>query len=378
MPKNKNSKNNTNRENSNEDQFDHGPATVALVFPLDDEGPQDPNSKTKKPEIRRMDFQALGEDKSIRGYLVTKSATEDFTVREIRLQPPTFLKKFVFTVSDPEEKKSKLHTVASSMREAEDNFYKSKPGWIIETYLDENGEEQPCVKEEFNLLTGPQLLMERAVKYSCGCDTPRIIDRDAVFKASTVVKNATVQKDGKTFHKKVRVALDDKETEIHVWKDLKGHKLTCPICCQEARAVQGHSWKLSDREIVKSDAWENAIRNEMEKADEKIKFEDAIPRVLGLVRGKATYTVEDLALWDAIKTKDVGAVFAHMPEIVCFRVDDAQKLADLNFGEKDRLSYGGKLGFLPKRFQRQRQEHERRPIITVGEVLTLSIGDLTI
>lgn len=368
------SKNNkkTNKLNVKPQQdIDHGPATVAIVFPYGEL----PGSDKSKIGIRRLGIREPGviDDKAVHGLMVVKSATENFSVREITVEPPTVFRKFVFRCVDVDGEEKTWSTRAASIKEAEEAFYKDQThvAWLVAD-----------TREEAKLAYGPKITSVRAVQFNCPTCGIRVMDRDVLLKNSTELRDTVVEKEnGKTFHKKTRVAKDDGETEVHSLRDLDGHKRFCPICGSEISDLRGKVWRLSDREVVPTQEWEEAIRKAMKAAPTVGSFKEAIPQVVGL---PATLdhepTEEDLVPWNDVPGQ-VGAVYVRVPEITTFVLDDAQKLNDLHFGNRDdRLGYGGSIGFVPRKLRPETAQntHKRHGIITIGEAVSLKIGGIEV
>lgn len=327
--------------NNNEFEFvqDHGPATVAVVWPFDHE----PGTRRAELGIRRLGVctKDTAEDLSIHGYMVVKSATENFSVHEITLNPP-------FAVDG-------------------------------------------------RIVRGPSITAGRAVEYTCTvCGAHKVTDRANIVRASTKELKMKVERNGRVFYKHVRVAKDDGKSEVWSWKDLIGHRMSCPVCegYGDVTDVKTKRWSIKDREIVKTDAWETAIKAAMH--DGGLNFEDVIPeimtakngtgQVVGIERhqqivGKLVASMPDIDItsWNcAISGAGMTPnLLVAAPEISVFSVENAQDLATLQFGptdKTDKLSFKGQIGFRPRDIRKEKP----RGITTIGEALDLSIDGLVI
>lgn len=317
---------------------DHGPATVALVWPYAEKC----GSELAKAGLRRIGLADHdGDDVCLHGYMVVKSRLENYSVRELTLSWPR-------------------------LRDAGED----------------NGGAQ--------LRDGPRIRAVRAVRYECGCPEPRTIDQFDLVRESTVEKRVRVEKDGRSFWRNVRVAKDDQSTVVYTLKDLHGHRVTCPICGCEATKCRPHRWALDDEQVV-DESFADKIREAM--SEPGASWKDVLPEVVSIMPieackagcdvtrhpqlvAKILADNQDLAIraWDsAIKTGEIGVVGVVVPEISVFSVDDVQQLRELKFGQKDRLCYSGDLSFQPKdRFI------SGQPICTIGDAVKIQIGDLQI
>ena len=332
----------------------------------------------EEPErLRELGIREPGiqDDKGVAGFMVVKSRTENFSVREIRVEPPVVGRKFVFHCVDVDgEEKTWSTSAASSLREASDAFYSDsqRAAWLVDE-----------TEEKTTLLRGPRLTSVRAVQFTCPQCGQRVMDRYTVLESSTREAYVEVRKDnGKAFRKRIRVAKDD-GAEIHTLRDLDGHRMNCPVCGDVISDIKGKVWRLQDREVVPDQGWEDRIRKLAKEAPAAphSSFADAIPRVVG-VRADIGHrpTWDDLVGWDDLRRgNSVGSVWVQYPETFVFVLDDAQKLDAMSFGSRDdRTGYSGNIGFKPRRIRPEsehRNDGHSKPLITVGEAVGFDFGD---
>lgn len=341
---------------------DTGPAHVALCFPLQQPG----KGQIMRPlGISEEYVTKIGKhfDKNehlvepLKGFMCVLSATEEFSVREIVITTP--LKRIQYDDSKP----------------------------------DDTGTEK--------ILKGPRMVTVPSARCTCSCGT-HVYPVRTLIERSTVKKEIETEINGKKIKKFFYVAADDLESEITGIRDLQNHEVRCPKCGEVLRKIGAQKWRLTDRELVKSDLIENMVREALRQEEARFRagnggeFAYAAPVIVDvakhhnqeLPRG-ADGDIINIAAdavhsrggsildWNsAIQEGQISSLYVVCKEIATFSVANAQDLRNLGFGDqKENLSFWGRIGFVP---QDKIREPPKPGQIRVGELFDFDAADITV
>ena len=368
----KNTKHNKKAHTGGAFMQDHGPATCVLVMPYSKYAGSD-NSDIG---VRRLDFtdiktakdasgkihNEVKEGSGIRGYMVVKSKTEDYSVHEVILASPR--RKLEFS-----------------------EYVDGKFGG----------------KVKVSLVRGPCLVSVPSARCKCAsCGTFVRTVKDVMF-ANTVQKDIECEVNGKSVKKTLSVYYGDEKTVIKSLKDLRNMEVRCPRCGQKLDWIAAQRWRLSDREMVWSSTWEELIKDAIHQeqlSETKHRFAQALPLIIDVSKTEKGDQIpfdvegEDPAVTaiNRLQTKNpmmkvclydtalgfgrVDDILVAGPEFSAFSVDDVQDLRNLSFGDpKKPLRYWGRVGFVPRDI---RKEQQRPGGMSIGEVFQLQgLDDFT-
>jgi len=294
---------------------DEGPAQCAMLFesPDGDLGfsavrfykTTDEYGKTKDQ------YMASDEAEPLRGFICTKSRTEDYSVHEIRLVPP------------------KLRMVFKNERDCD-------------------GKKNPL---KVSIVSGPCIVTVPSVVYHCqNCGDVIKTSREFLEK-NTNEKVVTLEMDGKKVERRIRVAKDDL-AEIKGIKDLASHHCQCIVCKAEVKDVKPKFWTLDDGRVVHPAAKKAAIelleeiRMMTVNGVETPPMSAAIPRI----------SIAGVPWDEAVKAGTFARArphvdFSRKPHWV---LQNAQDLRNMGFGDsKQKQSYWGLFGFKPRDIKRE-------------------------
>ena len=341
---------------------DTGPAHIALVFPL----PRPGAGQIMRPlGISEQYVTKIGKhlDKNehlvdaMHGFMCVKSATEEYSVREVAITTP--LKRIQY---------------------------------------DSEKAEAASVEK---MLKGPRLVTVPSARCTCSCGT-HVYPVRTLIERSTVKKEVETEINGKKIKKIVFVAADDLESEITGIRDLQNHEVRCPECGSVLQKIGAQKWRLSDRELVKSDLIEQMVRDALKAEEAKFKagkggeFAYAAPVIVDVamhhtqelprgadddiinVAADAVHSRGGSILdWNsAIQEGHISSLYVICKEIATFSVANAQDLRNLGFGDqKENLSFWGRIGFVP---QDKIREPPKPGQVTVGELFDFNAADITV